>query len=110
MDACGRLEVTLDAVVARGHPVTHPAEQEQAHRERQHHEGTEAPDDFFHFGEDRVEIALGTLSFTALFGGDERGVQQGHLDRRTGGRYDGCQHVISFASLTVDGTLAIRRT
>ena len=58
-DALGLLEVTLDRVVPSVHPVAHLAEQEQAHRQREHDEGAEAPHDFFDFGEDRVEVALG---------------------------------------------------
>ena len=57
------LEVALDLVVPSRHAVAHLAEQEQPHGERENDEGAEAPDDFFDFGEDRVEVRFRDLGF-----------------------------------------------
>ncbi len=61
------LEVTLDTVVSRRHSIAHLAEQEQPHGERENDEGAKAPDDFFDFGEDRVEVRFGTFLRVFLF-------------------------------------------
>ena len=99
----GRLEVALDRSYRASIPSRTLRNRKNRIAQREHDEGAEAPDEFFDFGEDRVEVALGTVSSSVLVPSSSaacRAPRRGsRCDGGPGGCDDGCQHV---SSLRID--------